>query len=594
MSRTVAYKGYANAVRRFDAEPSPGRQRNRFNYAKKRLMTFDAGYLVPFFWMPCLPGDSLKIRTRALVRASNAFVAPLMDEIWVSFYFFKTYNRFVFVDWNAFMGELIQDDPDYDDSGTNNGGKSLTRQPFNSPDEYVLPTMIIKPGSDGLPAFPVHSLLDQLALPYAVGNDGYEIQTLLPRHCNLIYNEYFRDENLQDFAPVPKGIGSDAISMYQLMPSTKYADYFTGSLPFLQKGPSVNIGLVGDIPVVPDGLTLGLTDGVNNFGLIYSSDGNRLLAHSNDYGLPAGSAIASGSSNPKVNTTIGPASSTGYKAQLSSADYISLAQVRLGFQMQRFYEGQARSGTRYIEYIRFMFDEFIPDVQLLRPEFIGGGKMLLNVNPVAQTSADSTTPLGTLGAFGVRFDDKIFAQTHCNEHGYIIGFLTISTTLTYQQGLNRDFSRRDRFDFYTPTLAHLAEQAVLNKEVCCTGLSDYDNDVFGYIGRYDEYRTMHGEVTGYFRSNAMIPGTTTKVSLDAYHLSQFWDVSNPGSSTDNYPGLPHLNSEFLVQPKNVIDRALGITSDAPGVPQFLGDIVTTVKGSRVISKYGIPGFADHF
>lgn len=596
MSKTVAYKGYADAVRRFDMEPSPGRQRSKFTYTKRRLMTFDAGNLVPFFWMPILPGDTLHFSPKVLVRLSNALVAPLMDEIWLNFYFFKTYNRFVMKDWNAFMGELIQDNPDYDDSGQNLGGQSLTRTPYNSPDEYVLPTLVVKQGSDGLPAFPVHSLLDQLALPYAVGNDGYEIQTLLPRHCNLIYNEYFRDENLQDFAPVPKGIGTDKISMYQIMPSTKYSDYFTGSLPFLQKGPQVNIGLAGDIPVVGDGSVLGMTNGTVQMGL--GEFPNYRMVTSKEQGSPVGSS-ASISKIPLsqgIGVTQDPTKS-GLIASLSGADFVSLAQIRLGFQMQRFYEAQARSGNRYIEYVRFMFDEFVPDVELLRPEFIGGGKILVNVNPVAQTSSlpAETSSLGTLGAFGVRFDkDSIRAHCHSREHGYVVGFCTVSTTQSYQQGLARDWSYRDRFDFYTPTLSHLAEQAVLNKELCCTGIKAYDDATFGYIGRYDEYRTQLAEVTGYFRSNAMIPGTTDKVSLDVYHLGQFWNTSNPGTEANGFPGLPHLNANFIKQPKETIDRAMGITSNAPGVPQFLMDVTTVVKGVRCISKYGIPGFADHF
>lgn len=606
MSKTSAYRGYADVVRRFDVEPSPGRQRNKFLYAKKRLTTFNAGYVIPFFWMPCLPGDDLSFDVKALIRLSNPLVSPLMDDIWINFHFFKTYNRFVMEDWKPFMGEKIQDNPDYDTSGQNFGGQSMVEPPYVSPDEYELPTIKI-PGTkaDGTPAFEVHSLLDYLALPYDVGNDGYTSQSLVPRHYNHIYNECYRDENLQQFAPVPKTMGPDSLSQFQLMPSTKYQDYITGSLPFLQKGPNVQIGLTGDVPInyysddnpLPSGTTLNLATQLPRY---YNADGQPLdgqhgLGYINGYSHGATSASSG-------NAYSIPALLPAY-ANLSGTEAVALAQIRLAFQLQRFYEGQARSGTRYIEYIRFMFDEYIPDVQLLRPEFIGGGKIFININPVAQTSNNSTevSPLATLAAFGVRFTSgEIKARTHCNEHGYILGLLTVGTNLTYQQGLQRDFSKRDRFDFYTPTLAHLAEQPVYNDEVCCTGIPAYDKGVWGYIGRYDEYRTLLGEVTGYFRSNAKVNVGTVEnpnyvtATLQSYHLSQFFDVSSPGSEADGFPGLPHLNANFIRQPSDVIDRALNITSSAKGVPQFLGDIVTTCRGVRVVSKYGIPGFADHF
>ncbi|UPW40886.1 major capsid protein [Sigmofec virus UA08Rod_6251] len=601
MAKTVSYRGYADAVKRFDIEPSPGRQRNKFNYAKRRLMTFDAGNVIPFYWQPVLPGDDLSLKVRSLIRLSNPLVSPLMDEIWVKFYFFLSYNRFVFEDFQAFMGEMIQDNPDYDDSGDNFGGQSLTTPPYVAPDEYQLPTLKLQV-KDGRYPFEIQSLLDYLALPYAVGNEGYEIQSLLPRHYNLIYNAYFRDENLQQFAPVPKGMGPDKISQFQLMPSLKYQDYITGSLPFLQKGPDVLLGLAGDVPVVPlqddQGRYLGTR-------VVIPDDGASTFTSSTSNGF-----LQSPGANPPALTPYlagdYPISnkdfhSTNLVASLSSAQSIALAQIRLAFQLMRFYEGQARSGTRYIEYIHFMFDEYIPDVQLQRPKYIGGGKITININPVAQTSSttDEDTSLATLAAFGVAYDGRnVRAYTHVQEHGYIIGLLTVGTTQTYQQGLQRDFWRRDRFDFYTPTLAHLSEQAVNNGEICMTGIPGYDNATWGYIGRYDEYRTMLSEVCGYFRSNAQVwnPGNKSydKVSLDSYHLAQYFDTSNPGSADDGYPGLPHLNANFIQQPYEVINRAMNITSKTPGVPQFLADITTTCKGVRVVSKYGIPGFADHF
>lgn len=590
MSRTTSYHGYADAVRRFDVEPSPGRERNRFNYLFKNHLTFDAGYLVPFFDMQVLPGDDFVFTPRFLTRLSSALVSPLMDEIWVNVYFFLTYNRFVFDDWNAFMGENIPSNPDYDDSGDNFGGQSLTEPPFNAVGQYELPTMTIPASTSSAPAFPVQSIYDYFDLPYNVTGGSYEIQTLKLRHYNHIYNEYFRNENLQNFAPVPKTIGPDQMSQFALMPTTKYQDYFTGSLPFLQKGPDVMIGLSGDVPVIGDGKVLGLTDGNLSTGMAnYTATAARLAG-----GAVLGSSLGSSSNAGGLATGAGvgvvtDSDKSGLKALISRSQAVSLAQVRLAFQLQRFYEGQARSGTRYIEYIHFMFAEYIPDVQLQRPKYLGGGKFFININPVAQTSeGDTSSPLGTLAAFGVSYTGNL-SRVHChaNEHGYVIGLLTARTNLSYQQGLRRDFSYRDRLDFYTPTLAHLAEQPVYNKEVCTTGISAYDDGVWGYIGRYDEYRTMLARITGYFRSNA--PGT-----LNTYHLAQFFDTSTPGSESDGFPGLPHLNAAFITQPRETINRALNIPSTAPNVPQFLCDCSIEIKGVRVCSKYGIPGFADHF
>lgn len=602
MAKTVSYKGYASAVRRFDVEPSPGRQRNKFSYAKRRLMTFDAGSVIPFFWQPILPGDTLNYSVKALIRLSNPLVSPLMDEIWIKMYFFKTYNRFVFEDWNAFMGELIQDNADYDTSGENTGGESLTTPPFVAPDEYQLPTLSLKE-NNGRHAFECQSLLDYLSLPYAVGNDGYVIQSLLPRHYNHIYNCYFRDENLQQFCPVPKNMGPDKISQFKLMPSLKYQDYITGSLPFLQKGPDVLLGLTGDVPVVGTGVALGLTDGTNNAGLTTTYNVKpSLVAIPSSFGKQVGSSWTDGSDLSQLNIGVTTDSAnSGLKAVLSQSQALALAQVRLAFQLMRFYEGQARSGTRYIEYVNFMFNEYIPDVELLRPEYIGGGKFSINVNPVAQTSATTNeeSSLATLAAFGVRYSgNDVKASCHSREHGYVIGLMVVGTSQTYQQGLQRDFWYRDRFDFYTPTLAHLAEQPVNNGEVCMTGIPAYDNGTWGYIGRYDEYRTMLGEVCGYFRSNAQVwvesENAYRNVSLDTYHLAQFFDVSNPGTEEQGFPGLPHLNANFIKQPYETINRAMNITNSTPGVPQFLADITTLCRGVRVISKYGIPGFADHF
>ncbi|UPW40903.1 major capsid protein [Sigmofec virus UA08Rod_6143] len=580
-SKTNIYRGYSAAQQRhFDLEPSPGRERNRFKILDRNYMTFNAGDLVPFLHFQILPGDNLYFRPRHLVRLSNALVSPLMDEIIVSYYFFKSYNRFVFDDFKAFMGEYVQRDPDYDESGNNTGGESLTDLPYNQPGQYELPTLKIPGSTSSGPAFQIQSLYDYFGLPYDVGNSGYEIQTLKLRHYNLIYNLYFRDENLQQLAPVPTSMGPDKLSQYKVLKVIKYHDYLTGALPFLQKGPSVSIGLIGDVPI--NWATGDVVGTQAQFAVVQST------------GLPGVPITQLRNSTTGGTLPIGTVQNL--VANFSLAQQIALAQIRLGFQLQRFYEGQARSGSRYFEFVKFMFDVYIPDTELQQPEFIGGGKFYININPVTQTSQTQgeASPLGTLAAFGVAYHREP-NTIHCfsKEHGYVLGLMCVRTNNSYQQGLSRDWSYRDRFDFYTPTLAHLAEQEVKNKELCCTGIPDYDDGTFGYIGRYDEYRTQQTRICGYFRSNAKNPAGQLG-SLDTYHLGQFWDVSNPGSAPA-FSGLPHLNANFLIQSKTEIDRAMNIPSSAVNnIPQFLAISVTEIDGTRVVSKNGIPGFADHF
>lgn len=569
--KTTAYAGYQNAIKRFDVEPSPGRERNRIHLIDRGRDTFNAGELVPFFWMPVHPGDNLYFSPSVLIRMSNPFVNPLMDEISCNIHFFMSYDRFVCDYFRELMGEFNDNDSDYDESGDNYGADAITEPAYNSPGEYEYPTLVFNKNSDNS-VFEIGSIYDHFGLPYKLSPNGtsYEIQPLLFRHYNHIWNSFYRDENLQRKAPVPKGPGPDKLTQYRLLPVLKYKDYFTGSLPFLQKGPDVSIGLTGDLPVHWD-LTSPVTES-NHVGL--SKVNNQLLA----FTLPG-------------NWSNIPNETTGYlNVPGQEASAVSLAQIRLAFQLQRFYEGQARSGSRYIEYVKFMFNVDIPDIELERPQFIGGTKTYINVNPVTQTSSnsDQPTPLGALAAFGVTYHrDGSCAHCYAREHGYVIGFVSARTNLSYSQGLDRDFQKKDRFDTYVPTLAHLAEQPLYNNELCCTGIPEYDSGTFGYIGRYDNLRTHIARNKGWFRPDSPL-------TLASYHLGEYWDLSTPGTNAQGFPGLPHLNTNFIVQPKQFIDRALNISSEAPGVPQFLMDYSVTVKGTSVISKHGIPGYADHF
>lgn len=596
--RTQSYKGISQVNKDFALTPSPGRERNSFGWVHTHHYTMDSGYWVPFYKQDILPHDYLDVKPQFLVRYSNPLVVPVMDNVTFYYYYFYCPIRLVFDNFKAFMGEVVNQNTNYDTDGSNIGGESLVEKPFNTPNQYELPTLTLVSSGDN-PAFGIHSLYDYFVLPYNVGNSGYEIQTIPLRMYNLIFNEYLRDENLVAFAPVPTGDGPDKVGSFKLLPCSKFHDYFTSSLPFLQKGPDVSLGLTGDIPVIGDGKALGITNYPNGEVEYLIRSGNFATT------FPQGSAISVGKGSGKLGYGAQPvessfaetgflgvstnSASSGLKALLGSGYFIQLAQLRLGFQMMRFYEGQARSGTRYFEMLKFLFDVDIPDSTIQRPVFLGGGKFNVQVNAVVQTSdnQNQVTPLGNLAAFGASYSDKGGYRYDFLEHGYVIGICCVRTNLTYQQGLERDWSRRNRFDFYTPTLAHIAEQAVLNKELCVTGISAYDNDVFGYQGRYDEYRMRLNTVAGYFRSNA--PG-----SLQVWHYGEFFDVSNPGNEIDGFPGLPHLNAKFINQPSELVNRSLNVSSSAPTVPQFLVDVTHRVKAVRTVSKYGIPGFADHF
>lgn len=599
--RTTSYVGYSEAVKRFDIEPSPGRERNRFRYIDRGRDTFNAGQLIPFMWFPILPGDDLYFSPRFLVRLSNAFISPVMDEVSCDVYAFMSYNSFVFDEWKEFMGEYEDNTSDYDESGENVGGDAILEPPYNSPGDYELPTMtfnkLASPGNEAADSiFPIDSLYDHLGLPYRLSPDGTSItiQTLVPRHCNLIWNEFFREQNFQRRAPVPRSIGPDKYGQFKVMPVLKHRDYFTGSLPFLQKGPNVLIGLQGDLPVIFDYPTsIDPSEALAGVPHWYNTSTGQRVSYSGDAGYVLRAGI-DGSTKGSVltNATTGSSINVGTHAyaDASGLQALALAQIRLGFQLQRFYEGQARSGTRYIEYVHFMFGVYVPDLQIERPQFIGGTRFYINVNPVTQTSNTSgqNSALGSLAAFGVAYhrDD---GAIHCKslQHGYVILFICARTNLSYSQGLDRDWSKRDRFDFYTPTLAHLVEQPILNQEICATGIPAYDEEVFGYVPRYDEYRTIIPRNKGRFRPDA--PG-----SLASYHFGELFDISTPGTEADNFPGLPHLNPKFLTQSSDVINRSLNLPSTTTNVPQFLMDYTVKVHGSRVMSKYGIPGFADHF
>ena len=454
----------------FSRVPQADIQRSTFNRVHGLKTTFDAGYLVPIYVDEVLPGDSFSMKAHGFGRLATP-VYPVMDNMYVETFFFFVPNRLLWDNWEKFNG--AQDNP----------GDST---------DYLIPQIQNVTVAEG-------SLGDYFGLPTQVA--GLDYNNLHGRAYNLIWYEWFRDENLQDSVVVDKDDGPDTASDYVLLKRGKRHDYFTSCLPWPQKGDAVDLPLGTKATIAYDGPNVGTGLGYN-FSVNSTANNDYRLLESNATNYIAGPSALSYSAD-------------GYTlyADLSTATAATINQLREAFQIQRLYERDARGGTRYIEILQSHFGVTSPDARLQRPEYLGGGKTGINMQPVPQTSStDATSPQGNLSALAtVGVDGHGFTKSFV-EHGVLIGLACVFADLTYQQGLNRMWSRRDRWDYYWPALAHIGEQAVLNKEIYYN--NDANDDLtFGYQERYAEYRYKPSAVTGKMRSNAT--GT-----LDAWHLSQ--------------------------------------------------------------------------
>ena len=517
----------------FSQIPRAEIQRSSFDRNCAHKTTMDVGYLVPFFCDEALPGDTFNLRSTVFGRLATP-LHPIMDNMSLDTFFFAVPMRLIWDNWEKFNG--AQDNP------------------ADSTD-FIEPTMTSPVGG-----YTEHSLSDYMGIPTKVA--GLVHRSAWHRAYNLIWNEWFRDQNLQDSVVVDKDDGPDTPSDYVLLKRGKRHDYFTSCLPWPQKGPAIELPLGTTAPVHGIGRTSNVWGGAQ--AGIYETGGTTTTTYAGSQPIHATAGEFYVEEDPDN------AGYPGIFADLSGATAATINQLRQAFQIQRLYERDARGGTRYTEIVRSHFGVVSPDARLQRPEYLGGGTTPIMVNPIAQTSStDATTPQGNLAAFGV-----VSAHGHgftkgFTEHCVILGLVMVRADLHYQQGLNRMFTRSTRWDHYWPALAHIGEQAVLSREIFADGSAN-DDDVFGYQERYAEYRYKPSLVTGQMRSNAATP-------LDTWHLAQ------------DFATRPVLNASFIEEDPPV-DRVIAVPSE----PHLLLDAFFHLRCARPMPLHSVPGLIDHF
>ena len=566
---------YRNTESHFSLLPRVDIQRSRFDRSASLKTSFNAGNIVPFFLEEVLPGDTFNVKTSRVVRMQT-LLTPMMDNVYLDTYYFFVPNRLVWDHWKEFCGEN-------------------TESAWIPETEYSIPQITAPAGG-----WQVGSLADYFGVP--TGVSGLSVSALPFRAYALIMNEWFRDENLQDPLVVPTddstvaGVNTgtfvtDVAKGGLPYIACKYHDYFTSALPAPQKGPDVTIPIADAATayVYPAAtLNPNLAARFNDLQWV-QSNGQILSQRTPNAVLQLGFTKRAGVSEsidsdvtrvisetmqspPSGNTSLIPGNLVADFSGVGQAATIN--QLRLAFQIQKFYEKQARGGSRYTEVVRSFFGVTSPDARLQRPEYLGGNRTPINVNQVIQQSGTGesvNTPQGTVVGMSLTTDSHSDFTKSFTEHGFIIGVMVVRYDHTYQQGLNRLWSRKDKFDYYWPVFANIGEQAIKNKEIYAQG-NVTDDEVFGYQEAWAEYRYKPNQVTGEMRSQYA-------QSLDVWHLA------------DDYSKLPSLSAEWIQEDGKTIDRVLAVSSTVAN--QFFADIYVKNYCTRPMPMYSIPGLIDH-
>lgn len=537
-----------NNERHFNQVPETHVSRTRFNRDQNILTTFDAGKLIPFYVDEVLPGDTFSIDTAAIIRMTTPKY-PVFDDAFIDFYYFFCPNRILWDNFKHFMGEADE-------------------TPWMPTKTYKVPKIIVEGNSsdENKKGPKEESILDYMGVPTKI-NGKIEINALPIRAYVKIWNEYFRDQNVdnpagyftddEDTTYYDRGKNETELLMNarlggRCLPVNKFHDYFTSCLPYPQRGPEVTIALTGNAPVTT-----------------FTTENLKEELH-HDYGTAFDATSVPTPNETKVPTlAFNDGTKNGYLgANLSNIEAATINQLRQAFAVQHYYEALARGGSRYREQIRALFGVSISDKTVQVPEYLGGGRYHVNINQIVQTSGQQTendTPIGETGAMSVTpINESSFTKSF-EEHGFVIGVMCVRHNRSYQQGLERFWSRSDRLDYYFPQFANLGEQPVKKKEIMLTGKAE-DDETFGYQEAWADYRMKPNRVSGKMRSNA--EGT-----LDFWHYA------------DNYKEVPTLSSQWMSEGKNEIARTLIVQDE----PQFFGAIRVMNKTTRCMPLYSVPG-----